>query len=527
MLVLSARLRQNERVNTAAMAFPRRPKTLAPARAGTSRNYQGFIALAIAVLAGLMLGVGIPLLQGRAVSSVDLLLGLLATLTLLPSSLALLRQDGDLLQPLPVVGGLFFLYYAVRAAYLADGSPDIQQLAPNIAGDFRLWIGPAITLNLACWVAAAAGYTLPVGAMLAKRLPAIRWLRQNASTQGIVILWCIGVLFRVLAMAQGVFLAFATASNVDHSTQSYVGLLSQLDLVAVFLLSAKLFKGQLSERLRLFLFAVVLPESILVGFISGSKLLMLMPVVFLFTALHYFRRRLGMREILGLLAVLGFVVMPLGASMRTAYGETSTGNVTDFNADTTVDTARLAVSQVQSQASVNPGAFLQNTLLMITSRVNGLDSSMVALKMTPNVLPWADPSAYYLAPVNAFVPRILWPSKPIRRAVPNWETDYWGGAEDAPTSIAVTNNAGLYLAFGWSGAVIGMLLLGIFWRVLYEWHRGQASELAWCSYILLLRDITDIEGDVTGVYVGLTRTFLLALLVAWIAAERPGRAVGH
>lgn len=64
--------------------------------------------------------------------------------------------------------------------------------------------------------------------------------------------------------------------------------------------------------------------------------------------------------------------------------------------------------------------------------------------------------------IYALVPRVIWPEKPIMTRGA-WFTEYLGQAtseESATTSLGQTAPGELYWNFGWSGVVIGMILIG-------------------------------------------------------------------
>lgn len=507
-------------------ATTRTPRsTRPPGRLGaavTRRSHAGFAGLALVVLIGTFFGAGIPSLQDRAPELTDILLGLLATLTLLPGALALLRETGDILEPLSVTGGLFFLYFALRATFLLYGSPDLGDLSPRLGYSFHEFVVPALEFTIACWVAAMVGYYLPFGRLAARQLPAARRLEGDINQRNTLLLFGIGALFRMIQVARGTHLAFAKNVDADPSTQSYVDLGSSLDLVALFLLSAQYFRGKLDLRTRTLLFAVVLPETLLFGFISGSKWLMLQPLITMLAASHYLRSKLGLRHGVVLVALLVFVAIPLGQAMRSSYGETN-DSVTDFSFHGTTASAEMAASRVRDTVADDSSAFVESALRSTTSRMHGLDSVMVALKMTPDFIPWVDPAPYYLAPLMAVAPRILWKNKPIADAVPRWATDYWGARPSETSSIATTHIGALYLAFGWFGSAVAMLLLGMLWRIIYEYPLRFRGPISWCLYYFQLLSVIRIENDIPTVYVGLTKVLALFVIVVWAAGVRPAR----
>lgn len=70
----------------------------------------------------------------------------------------------------------------------------------------------------------------------------------------------------------------------------------------------------------------------------------------------------------------------------------------------------------------------------------------------------------------AFVPRVLWPSKPVVTRG-NWFTAYLGGApseEESETSTGMYPAGELYWNFGVPGVICGMFIMGCFFNLLYS-----------------------------------------------------------
>ena len=112
----------------------------------------------------------------------------------------------------------------------------------------------------------------------------------------------------------------------------------------------------------------------------------------------------------------------------------------------------------------------------------------------------------------AFVPRVLWPSKPdVTRGA--WFDAYIGQArtsEEATTSLGMTAIGHLYWNFGMLGVVAGMLLIGLMegelWRLAGSDPRS--SPIRMLLYVSLTLEMGDMPEAVT-VVVGLVSTWLI------------------
>lgn len=464
------------------------------------------------VLAAALAALG-PTLEGRSLQATDAYLALLAILTLMPLALALSGAGLDLFSPLPTLGGMMFAFFVLRGFYVMFGNPSLDELAPSIAGEYDRWLEPALLLASIAWVGALIGYFVPVGAIVADILPRVPIFDRQVVASRAFVIWCIGVVFKAVQIIRGTHLSFAKPENMDLSTQSYVDYLSRMTGIALFTFAALIFAGRLRRSSTVFLWAVILPFELLYAVLSGSRLAMFMPFVLLLLAYHYFHRRLRLRHMLGLGMLLGLVIVPLGGEIRRAQSEVQGSSVTDFDVTGSVEAAKLAGSSARE--FVGEDDYLTRALAFTSGRLHGLDSLMVCLRTTPAFLPWEDKALYLMLPAMAVVPRLFWVSKPIMDAVPDFSHRYWGTSTHVSNAVAVSHVGSLYLAWGWWGAVIGMLVLGVFWRFMYEYLQRGGGAAGIVTYLNLLLVIVAIEGDVPSVYSGMIKMAIVMLATSW------------
>jgi len=127
----------------------------------------------------------------------------------------------------------------------------------------------------------------------------------------------------------------------------------------------------------------------------------------------------------------------------------------------------------------------------------------------------------------AFVPRVLWPSKPdVTRGA--WFDAYIGQArtaEEATTSLGMTATGDLYWNFGTLGVLAGMLLIGLMeselWRLAGSDPRS--SPIRMLLYVSLTLEIGDMPEAVTFV-VGLVSTWLIFQTLLLLTRRREPRA---
>jgi hypothetical protein len=131
-----------------------------------------------------------------------------------------------------------------------------------------------------------------------------------------------------------------------------------------------------------------------------------------------------------------------------------------------------------------------------------------------------------------FVPRILWPEKPVVTRG-NWFTYYLGFSDSpawATSSTGQTAQGELYWNFGLAGVIIGMFFIGSFlgalWRVAGEDpHRQPVRMTLYVSTTTQIQQIAE-AGTVLNAAVANFVVFGTALWLLRISARRPNMALG-
>jgi len=120
-----------------------------------------------------------------------------------------------------------------------------------------------------------------------------------------------------------------------------------------------------------------------------------------------------------------------------------------------------------------------------------------------------------------FIPRFLWPEKPSWDPA-GWFTAYLAGGTYTPgmaSSTALHIGPELYWMFAWPGTVVGLLILGLFYRRVSDWllMKGSASPVYWLAWYSFLQFVTFIE-EVRFNTAILTPFILLAnvITVSWL-----------
>jgi hypothetical protein len=167
-------------------------------------------------------------------------------------------------------------------------------------------------------------------------------------------------------------------------------------------------------------------------------------------------------------------------------------------------------------------------LAVVSRRLYGFDSLTLAVRYTPSQITYRRGATLEGLWAGA-VPRILWPSKP-NIGIGYWfAVHYWGtpaGVTQVPQTI--THPGELYIDFGLAGVIIGMALLGLWYRFAYTALRPRETGTAALIYTILLLTVVSVDRDLPLVYVTLLQRLvvvtLLLLALTWFARLRQTRA---
>jgi hypothetical protein len=156
---------------------------------------------------------------------------------------------------------------------------------------------------------------------------------------------------------------------------------------------------------------------------------------------------------------------------------------------------------------------LTDVPVIVTHRLYGFDSLTLAVRYTPKSVPYQD-GATLKNLAAGLVPRVLWPGKP-KIGIGYWfALTYWGtppGVTEVPQSV--THPGELWIDFGWLGVIIGLGILGIWYRFVYSSLRPLESGTGAVLYAIVLVTVIPVDRDLPLVYVTLVQRLVVAALV--------------
>ena len=440
-----------------------------------------------------------------AESAVSVLAVGLSVLALAPGIYALVSR-GDLFQPIVPIGLFFFLDFGMRTLLVEAGSDLAEPFVFVNIADTR---GPAVALAILALALTYAGYYAPWWRRAVGRIPQIPVaLPAQAPWMVLGLIYVVGVIARgVLLLDRGA--TFASLDLQERLTDDFnlllqIGGFSQF---AVLLAGVYLFRP---ERVRPVVAAAVLavlaPIEAIFTVAFGAKHVFAFLLVGLAGLYNYRARRLvGLRFALAVAAV---VVVMFGAV--TIYRDRIYRDVLERPTDA-ASLATAPVELVGELVKAGPGEFLHAALRTLANRHTSGETVASILAFGDTVDLEITGADLVLIPAFAFVPRAVWPDKPAPFS-PQVSSAF-RGVEGNRTSFGMTHTGDLYLRHGLPGVVIGSLMLGLLYRLLYGWlvDRPGATAVGAVLYLAVFWRIIFVNAEIIPVYVQAIRSLVVGL----------------
>jgi len=384
---------------------------------------------------------------------------------------------------LPLVGGVYLFYYPLHVVLGQSSVNYLFSLDPTF--DY----GRPVQYALAGWVALLVGY---YGGLSLRLNSPFRHVRPTdlgtLRSWGKLLVWG--------------GLAFDAVRQVVPIPVVLRGLLyftSMFSLLGIALLTILAVQKRLTRRERWALYAAIALTALLragSGLVSNVVILALT----VFLAVWAGGGRLGFRWLLiaalSGMAMVGMRSVAMEYRARSWFAETQltlAGRATLMGS--------LLVGKVQAQGVV---ATVEDGWTIVAGRSANLDLLADVVRQTGTTVPfWSGET--YLSLVGFAVPRFIWPSKPTKTLGQDFGHRYgYLDSWDTWTSINLPFLVEFYANFGEIGVLIGMVVVGLLYRLLdNDLNRaGQPLQVTICSLVLLV-PLLNIESDFSLVFGGL------------------------
>lgn len=399
----------------------------------------------------------------------------------------------------------YMLNFGFRGLYLAVHPEATLSMLPY-------WDALPMALGIAIvgFCLLLAGYYLPFGGVVARALPALpfRW-RGEVSLAKVLVLYALGWIARALL--------FFTA--LPEAVHYYAIAFSHFCYYALAIAVACSFLSRCRRTTWRLVWVVMLLMEL--GYSVTwvrAKSPIILPLVIILLLRHYLSRRIGGRELALAACLIVLVVFPIISAYRSIPGVFAVRSGAGDSAQS-VDAASGLSRAFANVSALDPQGYADLATVSIMQRSMLLDSLALVLKYTPVIGGFLGPWDYILVPAYAFVPRVVWNDKPTDVAA------YFGrdfGLSDW-NYVGIGNPGDLYRHLGLPGVVAGMFVLGLVYRVLYEFFVVSRSREDWetrlphlCFYALILAQVyLSLETDLGTGWSELLKQLLFLSVVAW------------
>jgi hypothetical protein len=244
--------------------------------------------------------------------------------------------------------------------------------------------------------------------------------------------------------------------------------LSYLPLCAIVAAGLQVFHEHL--KIARFTLTILCAIELVVAVVSGDKsnfvtliVALLIPYV---TARHQFPKL----AITGAGALLLIIIIPFTAAYRNTISTSRTILNSKQSVDAVPETLKNSLNAGDTFAAI-PASFDY-----MLSRIQEIDSVAIIVQRSPAQIGFMNPAALVEAPLESFVPRAIWPGKPLNLSMQQVSDEYYEIPTSTTNAAAVTPVGDLYRYGGWLSVAAGMLCLGYFIRNLddaLEAHRNR------------------------------------------------------
>jgi hypothetical protein len=505
----------------APVALPEAEETKdreSPERTGLTAVQHSVGATSDLIAHPLLLGAVSLLLLGTAFISIPtgvreaVLIVSAAVAALIPVAAAWRSGDFDIVEIGVVVGLAYLALFPLRAVVVLAGldpAANAQVLDASAVIKQKALIFVALGL-----LAGAVGYLSPLGARLGRhiRVPAVSVVEAPTLMPSLAI-FAVGILAEAVVLAMNDFpgrlaVLAGRASGVVSGATVFV-------LVGLCLLA----RSAAINRRRVDIAALICAvcATVLVGLFGQFKEIAILGLIAPLLMWHLSMSR-GVRArwfVLPAILVI-FVIFPVVTVARWAsqtVGSTNPARV----APAFVDQALRHDWVTKQPRKFRPYDPVVLPLAVASHRLYGYESLTLAIRYTPSEIPYLE-GATLQNLAAGLVPRVLWPGKP-KIGIGYWfSVNYWGTPPGVPiVPQTITHPGELYIDFGIAGVIVGLAILGLWYRFAWEATRPRESATAALLYTLVFVTVIDVDRDLPLVYVTLvqrlaTATVLIALI---------------
>jgi hypothetical protein len=402
-----------------------------------------------------LMGVGTGLALGVRGTDVQVL-----ALALITGAIALVPLTLDFLRPaerrhlmLFFLMFAFLVYFVLSvfttyffAATLLDrpdpGITDLKGIAPSdiVRGQIVVLVG---------LIAMLAGYAIPIARVVPIPRPRREWSYPSTLVVALITIpfgWAIYLSAQYGILPKRVGSGFVGA----FSNATYFG-------IALLMLSYLRYRSFAA----LVLMGLLVPPTMAFNYFTSARGMFFAPIVVTMIAFIVVNRRIRLRWILAAFLAMS-IFYPISEFQRQVILQGNSRSAA-WALRRPAEVASKTTNFVRNQ---DFGRMFATGATAMMVRFDGLGIASVIVRDCPSRVPFQGGWTLAQIPMS-YIPRLVWKDKPNMTSG-GWVTEHFAGGPGVMSSTGSTWVGELWFNFGWPGIVIGMLVMGIFCRTLYE-----------------------------------------------------------
>jgi hypothetical protein len=364
-----------------------------------------------------------------------------------------------------------------------------------------------------------------IASSLLKRNSVIRFTPAFAHTTArvkyiAITMLTIGVGGNLVLWKTGLF-AYASDPGLRSSYSAviqWLNLSSNLLIYSLVVAAIEVFGKRSPQRFMRIVLWIIVTFSVAFGIVSGMKSGPITPFLYLMFVYVITRQRVP-RYVILLPIFLIVLIYPFVTAFR---GNLNSGYRAQFN---TLQGLEDTVSRSFDDAFRSFGSNSADTSWQSLQDTAGRLSYLSYVRDVAS-LPYPEllngDERVWLAPIYPFVPRFLWPEKPILNKGQRLSMLLGRGSE---SSSALTPIGDLYALFGAYGVVAGMFVWGV---CLQSYVNAMSvngmTERRLFVYMVMLPPLVGFEADVTSLIAGCVQSLMVAMIISVVVYGRYGRS---
>lgn len=382
-----------------------------------------------------------------------------------------------------------------------------------------LWL---VAVGITVWTAGyvvGPGHPALMSASRVMKALSHRFASEVRSPASPWLLYLIGIGARLSSTATtGRFGYAGDVSSVVTTATGYGQVLTTISLcapLAVATAALQVYREGIPQaRLTL---AVLFFTELIFGAAAGGKQSFVIAVLAVAIPFSAARRRLPTGALIAFCIIFLVAVIPFNRAYREAVRNGS-NTLSPSQAIATAPLIFKASVEGQSPLTLVPGS-----VDYLLQRIREIDTPAIIMQRTPSQIAFSNPFQLFEEAGAGFIPRAIWPSKPIITTGYQISQDYYEVPSTVYTSSAITPIADLYRHRGWVTLIAGMFLLGCGVKLLDKVLDVRSNPHAIFLVLLLFPMLVKNEDDWGTMIASIPSTILIWLVAVALTFRRQRR----